>query len=847
MTDVEVLTRCLESILEKRDVDCSCQEILAENPEYKKIYDSLIEIRTAIKDMGEGKLDTKINSRSYFPSVVKQLQSTLMHLMWHTKMISSGDFTQSVDFLGEFSDAFNTMTEQVESNMKKMERFEFESREAKEHFEAIFNTSPDVTVITDMYGYVLQANDAFFDLLGYTRDEVIGKNYSEIGFLKDGKDTLDVITEIKENGECKNVELTFITKDKREVSVLNKSKIINLKDGYHTISVSRDITKLKEVQDSIRETELQYEQMLDKLPFSVTIVTPDGFILYANERCYEMFNIRENIINTKTIHRVWEDLDQREEWIRLIKKDGFIKAFDAKMRTFDGKKIHTMCSGFFFKYQNQDCILSTQVDITSRKKMEEELRQSEEKYRLLTEFTSDVIWVLNLNLRKFTYVSPAVYNLRGITPEEAMEETLEETLSADTIPFEMEALKNNYQEFLENPSLANSYTHELQQPHKDGSLVWVETSTKYRYNHEGEVEIVGASRNISKRKKSEEEVIYLSYHDQLTGLYNRRYYEEKLISIDRDDNLPISLIMGDVNGLKLTNDAFGHFAGDELLRKVAKVLNSESKKNDIVSRTGGDEFVILLPRTTSSEAGAIVEKIKEGFSKESVDNIVVSASLGHATKKGVDDYMTDVYSRAEENMYQNKLIESTSVRKKTMELIIKNIYKKDPNAKKHSENVRDLCKEIGLALGENKATVENLGLAGFMHDIGKVGIDEKVLRKTGDLTEDEWAEMKRHPEIGYQILRSTSDFAHIANCVLSHHEYLDGSGYPRGISEDEISVSAKIIALADSYDSMVSNCVVSKILSKDEAIEEIKRNTGTQFDEEIARVFVEKVLNREWS
>ena len=844
--DMEVLTKCMEDILEKKEVDPSCEEKLAENSAYKNLYDSLLEIRTAITDIGEGKLDTQIKSRGYFSSVVKQLQSTLMHLVWQTKVISSGNFSQSVDFLGEFSEAFNTMTERVEENINKIARLETQSRETKEHFEAIFNTSPDVTVITDMNGKVLEANEAFFKLLGYSKEEVINKNYTDIGFLKEGKKSSDVINQVKENGECKNLELVFITKDREEISVLNKSKIISLKDKHHTLSVSRDITKLKAAQDAIKQTELQYERMLDKLPFSVTIVTPDGFVLYANERSYEMFHIREEIINTRAIQRVWEDLDQRKEWIKCIKKDGFVKAFDARMKTLDGRKIHTMCSGFFFKYQNQDCILSTQVDITDRKKMEEELRESEEKYRLLTEFTSDVVWVLNLDLRKFTYVSPAVFNLRGITPAEAMEESLEETLFSETIDYEMEALKNNYQEFLKDPSLSNSYTHELQQPHKDGSIVWVETSTKYRYNAKGQVEIVGASRNIDKRKKSENKVLYLSYHDQLTGLYNRRYYEDKLISIDNERNLPISLIMSDVNGLKLTNDAFGHFAGDELLKKVAEVFERTARKGDIVARTGGDEFVMLLPKTTFDQAKEIVRNIKEGFSKEKVDNILVSASLGCATKKGIDDYMTDVYSRAEGMMYQNKLNESASVRSKTMELIIENIYRKDPNAKKHSENVRDICKRIGQALGENKATVESLGLAGFMHDIGKVGIDEKVLAKVGKLDDEDWIEMKRHPEIGYQILRSTNNFSHIANCVLCHHEYIDGNGYPRGISGDDISIGGKIIAIADSYDSMVSNCASSEMLSEDEAIEEIIRNAGSQFDEKISRVFVEKILGKAW-
>ena len=722
--NTEIFIECLRNLLENKDVDPKCGEILSTMPEYEKVYDSLLDIRNAITDISSGKLDYKLGSKGYFPGVIKNLQSTLLHLIWQTKAISSGNFVQTVDFLGEFSEAFNTMTEQVEQHIKQIEHLETESRGAKEHFEAIFNTSPDATVISTLEGTIIDVNDAFCEIFTYEKEKIIGKNYFDIGLFRNYKEDIETAKEEGFRGDYKNLELVLLTNDNRDVTVLNSAKIINLKDEPHIISVSRDVTE--------------------------------------------------------------------------------------------------------------------------RKIIEEELRKSEEKYRLLTEFTSDVIWVLNLESRKFTYISPSIYNLRGITSEEAMAETIEDAVAPETLGAIKEKLGVNSAKFYKNPNGNNSYIHEIQQPHKDGSIIWVEASTKYRYNDKGQVEVVGVSRNIEERKKAEREVLYLSYNDQLTGLYNRRFYEEKLFLMDKEENLPISLIMADVNGLKLTNDAFGHREGDTLLKIVSRVLKEQCGEDGIVSRVGGDEFVILLPNTNSSQAEEKIANIKQALSKEKMDSTVISVSLGYSTKQNIEDDITNIYTEAEDNMYQHKLSESKNMKAQTIKLIINSLYERDLDEERHGKTVSILSGKIGFALGFDKESVSKLKMAGLLHDIGNVGISEDIFNKPGALTAEEWEDVKRHPEIGYQILRSTSEFSHISDWILSHHERLDGKGYPRRLKGEEISIYARIIALANAYEAMTSNRVYKNKLNKHQAIEEIKDNLGTQFDEEVAKVFVEKVLKENW-
>lgn len=354
----------------------------------------------------------------------------------------------------------------------------------------------------------------------------------------------------------------------------------------------------------------------------------------------------------------------------------------------------------------------------------------------------------------------------------------------------------------------------------------------------------GIYADISQRKKAEKEILYMNYHDQLTDLYNRRFFNEELRRLDTERNLPISVIMADVNGLKLYNDAFGHGEGDKLLIKTAEIIKKECREDEIIARLGGDEFVILLPKTDSEAAESIIKRIKASSLATRLHYMELSISFGCATKKNVDQDINEICKNAEDYMYRNKLFESPSIRGKKVQAIINSFHEKNKREEQHGKRVSCLCEAIGIAMERSESELNELKTVGLLHDIGKIAIDEKILNKPGRLTTEEWNEIKRHPEIGYRILSSVNDMAELAELVLAHHERWDGKGYPKGLKGEEIPLQARIIAVADAYDAMTSERAYRNPLSREEAFEELRKNEGTQFDPEIIRIFISKVPSK---
>ncbi|MDR3566348.1 MAG: diguanylate cyclase [Negativicutes bacterium] len=351
----------------------------------------------------------------------------------------------------------------------------------------------------------------------------------------------------------------------------------------------------------------------------------------------------------------------------------------------------------------------------------------------------------------------------------------------------------------------------------------------------------GIIRNISERQKAEEQLKYVGYHDSLTELYNRAYFNWYLKELEIQPPKSLGLIIIDVDGLKVVNDTLGHETGDALLQYTAQVLR-QAFAGGVVARIGGDEFAVVLADIDEQQIDTAVSGLREAAESKRYfadgASLPLQLSCGYSLEQGPAYNMRNLFIMADRMMYREKLCQAAGRRGTIIKSLKEMLSARDYITEGHASRMQSFAVALAQKANVHSSHLSDIGLFAQFHDIGKVGIPDGILKKPGPLTEEERKIMQIHTEIGHRIATASDELAPIADWILKHHERWDGKGYPLGLSGEDIPLESRILAIVDAYDAMTNDRPYRKALSVEEAVKEVRRCAGSQFDPKLVDLFL---------
>ncbi|RKO67823.1 HD domain-containing phosphohydrolase [Desulfofundulus salinus] len=595
--------------------------------------------------------------------------------------------------------------------------------------------------------------------------------------------------------------------------------------------IGKMLDRLEEYRREISDKEKKYRAVVENAAEAVVVVQ-EGVVKFANRAAAvhtgyttEEIVLRHflDFIHPEDREAVWE------HYRELLENKGILYAFPFRVIARDGSIKWAETNSVVVEWEGQPATLHFLTDITPRRILEEELQRLMAEKSLILDSLTELVVFIDRDMQ-IIWANRAAGQSVGRSPGDLFGAKCHEIWHGRSVPCQgcpvVQAVETG-----------QVCAGEVASP--DGRL-WSITASPVKDEKGNVIGAVEAALDITERRRYEEQLKYLSLHDPLTGLYNRAFFQEELRRLSVSREYPITILVADLDGLKLVNDTLGHARGDEMLKACADVLRNSLRRSDILARIGGDEFAALLPGTDEKTGEDIVYRIRSrigDYNKEHPE-LPLHVSTGFATCRSGDESLEDTFKKADDLMYRHKLVHRAGARNQIVGALLAALKEKDYLTAGHAERLKEMCLKMGEKLGLSPRQMADLALLAQVHDLGKVAVPDEILFKKGPLTEEEWEVMRQHPEKGYRIALSSPDLAGVADLILKHHERWDGKGYPLGLRGEEIPVECRILSIADAFDAMTGGRPYLKPRSKEEAIAELKRCAGSHFDPQLVDVFV---------
>jgi len=494
--------------------------------------------------------------------------------------------------------------------------------------------------------------------------------------------------------------------------------------------------------------------VIDSMPFPVWVKDLNKKIIFANKtfaKIYksnieEDFSIEKHLCNKCSMseicrHRVNQVIENRGISILEV--------------TINGISNNCYTSPYFDKDNNLVGVISILIDINLTKEKEIKCKERENILRTIIDTLPEYIFYKDKDCKYVGYNKKwrDHYDRLGIPSMIGKDDfeagVLSKELSTRFMQQDKEIMKSKKIKITERRIID-----------LDGRERIEETRKVPVIDENGEVwGLVGIASDVTERIELKEKLMKLSYTDSLTEVYNRACFEDKKDELNNEKYLPLGIIMGDVNGLKVVNDTFGHLEGDRLLKEMAQILKKSISQNDLIFRWGGDEFVILMPNCNESKCEQVISNIMDKCNKCDFNLIKMSISLGSAIKECLEGDIYKNLKEAEEKLYKQKFLKEKSIRSSIIFSLNKSLQEKNIETEQHTKRLVDYSIKIGKKLKFTTTQLEELELVTKLHDIGKIGISEEILLKPAKLSEEEFKEIKTHTEKGYRILNASGEIS----------------------------------------------------------------------------------------